>query len=61
MSMLFRRSLLRAIPRSRGLATAAGDAAKSSYQEEQAALRLHAGGTHRSLFPRRFLSPYDPL
>ena len=42
MSMLMRRSLLRAIPRNtRGFAAAAGE---GSYAEKQAALKAHAGG-----------------
>ena len=42
MSMLMRRSILRAVPRStRGFAAAAGEA---SYAEKQVALKAHAAG-----------------
>ena len=41
MSMLLRRSLLRAVPRTRGFAAAAGE---GTYADKQAALKAHAGG-----------------
>lgn len=44
MSMLFRRSLVRAIPRTRGYA-ATSEVAQTNWAEKQAALRAHAAGT----------------
>ena len=45
MSMLLRRSLVRAVPRARGFATTTSEGAKSSWEAKQAALRSHAAGT----------------
>lgn len=51
MSMLMRRSLLRAVPRNtRGFAAAAGE---GSYAEKQAALKAHAGGMRGLLSLKR--------
>ncbi|KAJ3491039.1 hypothetical protein NLI96_g987 [Meripilus lineatus] len=45
MSMIARRSLIRALPRARGFAAAAGDVTKSSWTEKQVALKAHAAET----------------
>ena len=46
MSMLARRSLIRALPRTRGYAGTAGEVAKTNWAEKQAALKSHAAGVH---------------
>lgn len=44
MSMLARRALLRALPRTRGYANTTGELMKTDWAEKQAALKAHAAG-----------------
>lgn len=44
MSMLARRSLIRALPRARGFATTTGEVAQNSWAEKQLTLKAHAAG-----------------
>ena len=50
MSMIARRALIRAVPRTRSFAASATDVAKLSWEEKQAALRTHAAGTFAQMY-----------
>ena len=52
MSMIARRALIRAVPRTRAYA-GSSDVAVAAWTEKQAALRTHAAGTSPSPTPTR--------